>query len=115
MVDGRGGEGSGGEGRSMADDKLGIRDREEQPPTSLRHLYGQTKKAARGRCKGKGMVLYSAVSSPLDRSKRLWAAYFKELLNGKGATSCPELPSSVGREVSVEEIGQEEVETAMPR
>ena len=44
---------------------------------------------------------------------RIWAANFKELLNGKGAASCIELPSSVRREVEVEEIGQEEVETAM--
>ena len=44
---------------------------------------------------------------------RMWAANFKELLNGKGAASCLELPSSVRREVEVEEIGQEEVETAM--
>ena len=43
----------------------------------------------------------------------IWAANFKELLNGKGAVSCLELPSSVRREVEVEEIGQEEVETAM--
>ena len=28
---------------------VGIRDRVEQPPTGLRHLNGQKKKAARGR------------------------------------------------------------------
>ena len=39
---------------------------------------------------------------------RTLTANFKELLNGKGAASCLELPSSVGREVEVEEIGQEE-------
>ena len=44
---------------------------------------------------------------------RIWAANAKELLNGKGAASCLELPSSVRREVEMEEIGQEEVETAM--
>ena len=44
---------------------------------------------------------------------RIWAANFKELLNGKGAASCLEVPSSVRREVEVEEIGQEDVETAM--
>ena len=44
---------------------------------------------------------------------RRWAANFKELLNGKGAASCLELPRSVRREVEGEEIGQEEVETAM--
>ena len=44
---------------------------------------------------------------------RIWAANFKELLNGKGAASCLQLPSSVRREVELEEIGQEEVETAM--
>ena len=27
---------------------------------------------------------------------RIWAVYFKELLNGKGAESCLELPSSFG-------------------
>ena len=30
---------------------------------------------------------------------RTWAAYYKELLNGKGAASCLELPRSVRREV----------------
>ena len=44
---------------------------------------------------------------------RIWAANFKELLNGKGAASCLELPSSVRRAVEVEEIRQEEVETAI--
>ena len=44
---------------------------------------------------------------------RIWAANFKELLNGNGASSCLELSSSVRREVEVEEIGQEEVQTAM--
>ena len=43
----------------------------------------------------------------------LCAAYYKEQLNGKGAASWPELPSSVRRETEMEEIGQEEVETAM--
>ena len=43
----------------------------------------------------------------------IWAENFKELLNGNGAASCLELPSSVRREVEVEEIGQEEVQTAM--
>ena len=41
---------------------------------------------------------------------RIWAANFKELLNVKGAASCLELPSSVRREVEVEEIRQEEME-----
>ena len=44
---------------------------------------------------------------------RIWAANFKELLNGEGAASCLELPSSVRREVEVEEIAQEVVEIAM--
>ena len=44
---------------------------------------------------------------------RIWAANFMELLNGKIAASCLEFPSSVRKEVEVEEIGQEEVETAM--
>ena len=44
---------------------------------------------------------------------RIWAANFKELLNRNGAASCLELPSSVRGEVEVEEIGQEEVQTAM--
>ena len=42
---------------------------------------------------------------------RMLAANFKVLLNLEGAASC--LQSSVRREVEVEEIGQEEVETAM--
>ena len=44
---------------------------------------------------------------------RIWAANFKELLNGNGAASCLELPSSVRREVEVEKIGQEEMQTAI--
>ena len=44
---------------------------------------------------------------------RIWEANFKELLNGKDAASCLEVPSSVRRDVEVEEIGREEVETAM--
>ena len=48
-----------------------------------------------------------------NEERDTWAAHFKELLNGKGAASCLELPSSVRREVDVEEIRQEEVETAM--
>ena len=46
---------------------------------------------------------------------RILAANSKELLNGKGASSCLELPISVRRVVEVEEIGQEKVETAMPK
>ena len=48
MLDGRGGEGSGGEAGSM-EMIVGFSDRGEQPPTGLRHLNGQKKKAARGR------------------------------------------------------------------
>ena len=44
---------------------------------------------------------------------RIWAANFKELLNGKGTASCLELQGSVRREVEVEEIRQGEMETAM--
>ena len=43
----------------------------------------------------------------------IWEAYYKELLIGNGAASRLELPGSVRREVEVEEIGQEEVETAL--
>ena len=32
---------------------------------------------------------------------RIWTSYYKDLLNGKGAASCLELPSSVRREVDV--------------
>ena len=49
----------------------------------------------------------------IKEALRIWAANVKELLNGTGAASCLELPSSVWREVEVEEIGQKEVETAM--
>ena len=43
----------------------------------------------------------------------IWAANFKELLNGNGAARCLELPSSVRRDVEANEIGQEEMPTAM--
>ena len=46
---------------------------------------------------------------------RIWAANFKEPLNGTGAASCLELPCSVRREVEVEEIRQEEVEQQCTR
>ena len=44
---------------------------------------------------------------------RICATYFKELLNGKGATRCLELPSSVRRGGRGADIGQEEVESAV--
>ena len=127
-------------------------DRGEQPPTSLKHLYGQKKAARRvvdrarrsreeelyrkleedggkkmifkmardrtedGRDAKRGAVIKDNNDRLSTESKevlRIWAANFKELLNGKGAASCLELPSSVRREVEVEVIGQEEVETAM--
>ena len=152
MVDGRDGEGSGGEAGAW---KMieGIRNRGEQPPTNLGHLYGQKKKVARravdrarrsmeeelyqkldeyggkklifkmarvrtedGRDVKRGAVINDNKGSLITESKevlRIWATYFKDLLNGKGAANCLELPSSVGREVEVEDIGQEEVETAM--
>ena len=130
-----------------------IKDRGEQPPTSLKHLYGQKKKKAGravdrarrsmeeelyrkldkdggkkmifkmardrtgdGRDSKRGVVIKDNNGRLLTESKevlRIWAANFKEVLNGKGAASCLELPSSVRRVVEVEEIGQEEVETAM--
>ena len=129
------------------------KDRGEQPPNSLKHLYGQKKKAARravdrarrsmeeelyrkldedggkkmifkmardrtedGRDVKRGAVIKDNNGKLITESKevlRIWAANFKELLNGKGTASCLELPSSVRREVEVEEIGREEVETAM--
>ena len=128
-----------------------IKDRGQQPPTSLKHLYGQ--KAARravdrarrsteeelyrkldedggkkmifkmardrtedGRDAKRGAVIKDNNGRLITESKdvlRIWAANFKELLNGKGAASCLELLSSVRRGVEVKEIGQEEVETAM--
>ena len=130
-----------------------IKDRGEQPPTSLKHMYGQKKKAARravdrarrsmeeelyrkldegggkqmifktargrtedGRDVKRGAVIKDNNGRLITESKevlRIWAANFKELLNGNGAASCLELPSSVRTEVEVEEIGQEEMQTAM--
>ena len=118
-----------------------IKGRGEQPPTSLKHLYGQKKKAARravDRARrsmveephrkfdedgGKKMIFKMARDRTEDgrhvkrdavikdnnrrliaESKevlRIWAANFKELLNGKGAASCLDFPTSVRREVEV--------------
>ena len=64
----------------------------------------------------RGAVIKDNNGSLIAESKEvlsIWAANFKELLNGKGAASCFELPSSVRREVEMQEIRQEEVETAM--
>ena len=70
-----------------------IRDRGEQPPTGLRHLSGQKKEAA---------------ERPVDRARmNMEEESVKELLNGNGAASCLELPSSVRINVDVGEIGQE--------
>ena len=69
-----------------------------------------------GRDVKRGVVIKDNNGRLIAESKevlRIWAANFKELLNGKGAASCLDLPSSVRREVEAEEIGQEEVETAM--
>ena len=69
-----------------------------------------------GRDVKRGVVIKDINGRLITESKevlRIWAANFKELLNGKGAASCLELPSTVRREVEVEEIRQEEVETAM--
>ena len=69
-----------------------------------------------GRDVKRGAVIKDTNGRLITESKevlRIWAANCKELLNGKGAASCLELQSSVRREVEVEEIRQEEVETAM--
>ncbi len=105
----------------------GIKDRGEQPPTGLRHLYGQKKKAAwravdtarrsieeelyrkldeyggkkmifkmardrteDGRDVTRGAVIKGNNGRLVTESKEVlgvWAANFKELLNGKGAAS----------------------------
>ena len=130
-----------------------IKDKVEQPPTSLKHMYDQKKKAARrtvdrarrsmeeelyrkldedggtkmifkmarditedGRDVKRGTVIKDNNGRLITESKavlRIWAGNFKELLNGNGAASCLELPSAVRRDVEVEEIGQEEMQTAM--
>ena len=118
-----------------------IKGRGEQPPTSLKHLYGQKKKAARravdrarrsmeeephrkfdedggkkmifkmardrtedGRDVKRGAVIKDNNGRLIAESKevlRIWAANFKELLNGKGAASCLDFPSLVRGEVEV--------------
>ena len=112
-----------------------FRDRGEEPPTGLTHLYGQKKKAARRAVDRARMSMEEELYRKLDEdggkniifkmardrtedggdgkrgaaikdnngrliteSKevlRIWAANFKELLNGKGAASYLELPRSV--------------------
>ena len=67
-----------------------------------------------GRDVNRGAVINDNNGRLITESKEvlgIWAENFKELLNGEGAASCLELPSSVRREVEVEEIRQEEVET----
>ena len=69
-----------------------------------------------GRDVKRGAVIKDNNGRLITESKealRIWASNFKELLNGKGAASCLKLPSSARREVEVEEIRQEEVETAI--
>ena len=144
MMGGRGGEGSGGKREAWKMIEF-IKDRGEQPSNSLKHLYGQKKKAARravdrarrsmeeelyrkldedgskkmifkmardrtedGRDVKRGAVIKDNNGMLITESKevlRIWAANFKELLNGNGAASCLDLPSSVRREVEVEESG----------
>ena len=121
MVDGRGGEDSGREAGSMDDDGMHYSQR-EQPATSLKHLYGQKKKAAmravdrarrsmeeelyrkldedggkrvifkmarditeEGRDVKRGAVIKDNNGRCITERKevlRIWAANFKELLNG---------------------------------
>ena len=69
-----------------------------------------------GRDVKRGAVIKDNNGRLITESKevlRIWASNFKELLNGKGTASCLEPPSSVRIDVEVEEIRQEEVETAM--
>ena len=69
-----------------------------------------------GRDVKRGAVIKGNNGKLITESKevlRIWAANLKELLYGEGAASCLELLNSDRREVEVEEIGQEEVETAM--
>ena len=69
-----------------------------------------------GRDVKRGVVIKDNYGRIITESKdvlRTWAAHYKELLNGKGTASCLELPSSVRREVEVEEICLEEMETTM--
>ncbi|MEE9445619.1 MAG: hypothetical protein V3V19_08130 [Cocleimonas sp.] len=59
-----------------------------------------------GRDVQRGAVIKDNSGRLITESKevlRIWVANFEELLNGKGAASCLELPSSVRREVKVEE------------
>ena len=70
-----------------------------------------------GRDLKRGAVIKDNKGRLITESKevlRIWVENFKELLNRKGSASCLELPgSSVRREVEVEDIGYEEMETAM--
>ena len=69
-----------------------------------------------GRDVKRGAVIKDNYGRLITESKevlRIWAEYYKELLNVKGAASCLQLPSSARREVEVVEIGQDEMETAM--
>ena len=62
-----------------------------------------------GRDVKRGAVIKDNNGRLITESKemlRIWAANFKELLNGEGAASCLDLQSSVRREVEVEEIGR---------
>ena len=71
-----------------------------------------------GRDVNRGGVIkdnHRRVTTESNEVLRIWAAYCKELLNGNGAASCLELPSSVSREVEVGDIGQEEMDTEMHR
>ena len=62
-------------------------------------------RTSEGRDVKRGAVIKDNNGRLITESKevlKLWAANFKELLSGKGASSCFELPSSVRREVEVE-------------
>ena len=61
----------------------------------------------------RGAVIKDNYGRLITESVEDIAASYKELLNGKGAASCLEFPSSVKRAMDVDEIGQEEVETSM--
>ena len=107
MVDGRGGEGSGGEARSMEDDIRHWRQRGAithrlkapvWPEEGSKEGGGQSTGEYGGTTVPKrGAVIKDNNGRLITESKevlRIWAANFKELLNGNGAASCVELPST---------------------
>ena len=84
-----------------------IKNRGEQPPTSLKHLYGQNKKAARRAVDKARRSMEEELYRKLDEGggkQMIFKMARDRTEDGREVRRGAEIPSLVRREVEVEEI-----------